>query len=332
MSKSHLWRLATILLVAGLVLAACGGVDPNLIICKNNPAAVKDGDPVCRSNIDGGIGKDEVRVPAVIVGNQQKAIYYGYVEDARPIILDSIGAHQYPASQSIVLPLQVQDFRTDSNPDGDFCAGQKPRCIAPMGDVTLEYTSADGQIRTLSGVTINLQGSLRFSVEDSTASTWLRLNRTSTEQDFWYKFWDAVRVPKIISISSSGVDPVSDQWGEKTNQAIAAVLTARVANWEYAPLLILTDEAVQVKSVEAPTVPGAVTGGNIDAQATQNAVQLGQAEAYATREAIICQSVKSDEACAWHMQNFEGGNQAPPQVVIQAGGESAPAPTATTNP
>lgn len=331
MSKTYLWRVTIILLVASLALAACGGVDPNLIICKNNPAAVENGDPICRPNVDGGIGKDEVRVPAVIVGNQQKAIYYGYIEDSRPIILDTIGAHPYPASQSIVLPLQVQDFRTDSNPDGEFCAGQKPRCIAPMGGVTLEYTSTDGQVRTIEGVSINIQGSLRFVVEDSTASTWLRLNRTISEQDFWYKFWDAVRVPKIISISSSGIDPVSDQWGEKTNQAIAAVLTARVANWEYAPILALTDEAVQVKSVEAPTVPGAVTGGNIDAQATQNAVQLGQAEAYATQKAIICAGMTDESACAWQMQNYTGSGQ-PPQVVIPASGDSAPVPTVTPNP
>jgi len=331
MSKLSTWRLIAALIVVSLTLAACGGVDPNQVICKRNPAAVEAGEPICRPNVDGGISNDEFRTPAVAVGNQQKAVYYGYIEDSRPVILDAIGAHPYPASQSILLPLQVQDFRTDSNPDGEFCAGQKPRCIAPMGGVTLEYTSADGQVRTIEGVTLNLQGSLRFIVEDSTASAWLRLDRARTQEDFWYKFWDAVRIPKIVSITTSGVDPVSDQWGEKTNQAIAAVLTARAANWEFAPLLNLTDGVIQVKSVDAPTVPGAVTGGNIDAQATQNAVQLGQAEAYATQKAVVCEGMTDETACAWQMDTFRGEGQNSPNIVVQTDNDAAE-PTATAGP
>ncbi|MEK7525333.1 MAG: hypothetical protein AAB548_03090 [Patescibacteria group bacterium] len=327
MHKLFAWRLLAAPIVISLALAACGGVDPNQVICKRNPAAVKVGDPVCRPNVEGSINNDEFRTPAVVVGNQQKAIYYGYVEDTRPEILDTIGAHPYPASQSIPLPLQVQDFRTDSNPNGEFCAGQKPRCIAPMSGVTLEYTSADGQIRTIEGITINLQGSLRFVVEESTALAWLRLDRTRTQEDFWYKFWDAVRVPKIVSITGFSVDPVSDQWGEKTNQAIAAVLTARAVYWEFAPLISLTDGVIQVKSVDAPTVPGAITGGNIDAQATQNAIQLGQAEAFATQRAVVCEGIDDDVACALLMQTYAGNSQSPVTVqVYPADASATPAP------
>lgn len=325
--NKNFWRLMAALIITSITLAACGGIDPNQVICKRNPAAVAANDPVCRQNIDGGINNDEQRVAAVIVGPQQKAIYFGYVEDARPIILDTIGAHPYPQSQSVLLPLQVQDFRTDGNPDGDFCAGQKPRCIAPLGNVTLEYNSVDGQVRTISGVTINLQGSLRFIVDNNTAGIWLTLDRSRSEEDFWYKFWDAVRIPKIISITSSGVDPIADQWGEKTNQAIAAVLTARAANWQFTPLLDLTDDMIQVKSAEAPVLPGSITGGNIDAQATQRAVELEDAVAFATQKAVICQEMADETACAWQMQTFRGeGN---PQVIVQP---PDPIPAAETTP
>lgn len=310
------------LVCLALILAACGGIDPNQVICKRNPAVVEAGQPICRPNIEGGISNDEVRTQAVVIGNQQKAIYYGYAEDARSIILDTIGAHPYPESQSILLPLQVQDFRTDSNPDGEFCAGQKPRCIGPIGGITLEYLSNDGQTRVINDVTISVVGSLRFVVNENTASRWLSLDRSRVQEDFWYKFWDQVRVPKLISITESGTDPVADQWGEKTNRAIAAVLTMRALSWDFAALLEITDGVIQVKSVDAPVLPGTITGGNIDAQATQNAVNLEQAQAFATQRAVICEGINDNVACALLMQTYAGDNQS--LVTVQVNPDDAP--------
>lgn len=323
--KTH--KLAVIIVLTALVLTACGGIDPSLVICPKNPAALAPGKQVCRPNVDGGIEKDEVRESGLAVGSQQRAIYYGYAEDVQPTLIDQVGYHPYPASKSIVLPLQVQDFRTDSDPNGAFCSGQKPRCIAPIGDVTLEYLSSDGQTRVINDVTISVVGSLHFVVNENTASRWLRLDRSRTQEDFWYKFWDQVRVPKLISITKSGIDPIADQWGEKTNQAIATVLTARAISWDFAILFEITDGALQVKSVEAPVLPGTVTGGNIDAQATQNAVNLEQAQAFATQRAVVCESIDDDVACALLMQTYAGNDQSPVTVQVNPVDASAtPAP------
>ncbi len=331
--KKNFWRLLAALIVVSLALAACGGANPAKVYCPVNPAALSPDQRVCRPNDGKGptVNK-EVETDALAIGTQQRAIYYGYGEDEKPMLFDDAGYHPYPANRAIILPLQVQDFRTDSNPDGEFCAGQKPRCIAPIGGVTIEYRSPDGQTRVVNDVTISVVGSLRFIVDENTASAWLMLDRSRTQEDYWFKFWDQVRVPKLISIVSTGVDPVADQWGERTNLAVAQILTARATSWDFSSLYELTDGTITVKSVEAPILPGTTGNTNVDAQATQNAIELEEARAYATQRAVICEGITDEVACAWQMQNYTGNGNSPVTVQTNPNIPATPEPTSIPNP
>lgn len=305
-TKRNLWLVA-ILTICSLILAACAAPNAAKVYCSKNPATVPAGQPVCRVNDNKINNNVEIEVPALQVGNQQVAIYYGYSENEKPIVIDNVGYHPYPASQAIIIPLSVLDFRTDSNSSGDFCKAQGLRCIDVIGNVTIVYTGADGQNRVVNNITIQVLGSLKFLVNDNTIDKWLTLNRVDPVSDFWSKFWDVVRVPKVIKIN---VDPVGDQWGTNTNQAVATVFNDRLANWEFADLFELTNGTIIVKSIDLPVTTseeGASNASNVDAIATQAAVEKYEAESFATQRAVICQGISNDGACADLMNIYKGG-------------------------
>lgn len=313
MSKS-LWRLAVILLIAGLALAACGGIDPNLIICKNNPAAVKDGDPICRSNVEGGIGKDEVRVPKANLPDGHIGIGIPYKSDAPYVLLTTKGLQEgWAQSQVVVIPTTRQELRTDTDPEGQFCKVDKaPMCLGTIkGQFQFEK---DGKVQ-LANYELSFIAEFDAVVNPATVNLWGSIDRSkkSTWEMFASNFHDVFRGDKLLNLGRH--DPIADLGADTTRALVVEIYKQRIDEWKYSPLV--KDVNITIKSLTLPGITdinantnsgqGGASISNDSVAESQRAIKILDAEAYRKQAEAICGADQvMTQACVDHMRNFLG--------------------------